>query len=59
MKSRRHPWTTAGDGSLRRHGLASRLVSHPAAAHTLEGAPDATTKLHSRLKMLSLVPVEN
>ena len=53
MKSRRHPWTAAEDRSLRRHGLASRLVSHPAAAHTLEGASDATAKLNSRLKMLA------
>jgi hypothetical protein len=44
MKSRRHPWTTAGDRSLRGHRLASRSVSHPAAAHTLEGASDATAR---------------
>ena len=42
MKSRRRPWTTAGDRSLRGHWPASRLVSHPAAAHTLKGVSDAT-----------------
>jgi hypothetical protein len=46
MKSRRHPWTTAGDRSLRGHRSASRLVSHPAAAHTLQGVSDAAPGSH-------------
>ena len=46
MKSRRHPWATAGDRSLRGHRSASRLVSHPAAAHTLQGVSDATPGSH-------------
>jgi hypothetical protein len=46
MKSRRHPWTTAGDRSLTGHRSASRSVSHPAAAHTLNGVSDATPGSH-------------
>ena len=44
MKSRRHPWTAAGDKSPQGHGLASQITSHPAAGHTLNGASDATTR---------------
>jgi hypothetical protein len=45
MKSRRHPWTAAGDRSPRGHVMASQFTSHPAAGHTLTGVSDTTAPI--------------
>ena len=44
MKSRRHPWTAAGDRSPAGHVMASQITSHPIAGHTLTRASDTTAR---------------